>query len=211
MVRKNKFFTNKILDWGSRNYRYFIWREKRHDFFIIFISEFLLRKTKSESVENFLVSFLKYYNSFESLKKITLRELKAKLKPLGLFNERAKALKKIASEISYKKEISSGDILNLPHCGRYIANAIDCFYYDNCRAIVDNNIQRLFNRFFSIPKAIEIHKADYLWDFANDLLPRKKYVEFNYYLLDFSALICKSRKPMCIECPIQEKCDYLNG
>jgi len=128
---------------------------------------------------------------------------------LGLHNQRANALKKISSLLCEREVMPTyEEVLELPQCGRYIANAVECFFYKKRKPIVDHNIQRVFNRFFSLPKAIEIHKADYLWDFAEKLLPDRDFLNYNYYLLDFSALVCKPRKLQCNRCPLAQKCDF---
>lgn len=210
LSKKERFFIERVMNWGPKNKRNFVWREKNDDFFIVFVSEFLLRKTKSETVDKFLRNvFLKMYRSFCDIASEDEKKLKDVLKPLGLHNQRAVALKEIASILCERDFLPSyEEILNFPHCGRYIANAVECFFYKKRKPIVDHNIQRVFNRFFSIPKAIEIHKADYLWDFAERLLPIENYINYNYHILDLSALICKPRKPQCTLCPLARECDF---
>lgn len=208
MRDKQAFFRNQIKKWGRKNHRDFIWRRCRNNLFIVFMAEFLLRRTRAPDVNKFLIQFLDKYKSFEDLHPTPLRKLKKELKPLGLYNFRAKALKKIALHLANKEEITYEEILNLPHCGRYMASAIMCFYHGKRCAIVDNNIQRIFNRFFPITKAASGYKDDYLWDQAFALLPIKRYVEYNYYLLDFSAIICKPKNPQCLICPLRSNCNF---
>ena len=205
---KKIFFTTKILEWGRENRREFVWRSKNDDFFVVFISEFFLRKTRSENVEKFLVFFLNKYHSFCDIANIPLDILMEEIKPLGLHNQRAKALKEIAGKLCGQEQPSYEEIMKLPHCGRYTASAIECFYRKKRHPIVDNNIQRLFNRFFSCPKFSEIHKAEPLWNLAQELLPETNYVEYNYYLLDFAALVCKPVHPRCGQCPLAPLCDF---
>lgn len=210
LLQKESFFVDKIIEWGIKNKRTFIWRERNNNFFIVFIAEFFLRKTKSETVDRFMKEiFLKKFKTFCDLAQMDEKELIEILRPLGLHNQRAAALKKISSLLcGAEKTPTYQEILELPHCGRYIANAVECFFYKRRRPIVDHNIQRVFHRFFSIPKAVEIHKADYLWDFAERLLPDDDFVNYNYYLLDFSAEVCKPRKPLCNTCPLAQMCNF---
>lgn len=51
---KIDFFVYNIMEWGKKNKRHFVWRERNDEFFVVFISEFFLRKTKSETVDSFL-------------------------------------------------------------------------------------------------------------------------------------------------------------
>ncbi len=212
LLQKERFFVEKIIEWGRENKRAFIWRERNSNFFIVFIAEFFLRKTKSETVDRFMKEiFLREFKTFCDLAQKDEKELREILKPLGLHNQRAAALKKISSLLCGAEKMPTyQEILELPHCGRYIANAVECFFYKRRRPIVDRNIQRVFHRFFSIPKAVEIHKADYLWDFAERFLPDNDFVNYNYYLLDFSAEVCKPRKPLCNFCPLTQMCNFYN-
>ena len=212
-MKKEKYLVRKISSWGERNYREFIWRKENNNSFIVFVSEFLLRKTQAKSVEKFLKTFLVEFKTFNDLDKIHIDDLKIVLKQLGLYNQRAHALKKISKIICLRKiyKLDGETISTFPYCGRYIANAYDCFFNKLKKPLVDNNIQRLFFRYFSLKKCVEIHKADYLWDFSYSLLPDKNYVLFNYCLLDFAAIICKPKQPLCKNCPIALKCDYFKG
>jgi adenine-specific DNA glycosylase len=51
LSEKEGFFVDGIVKWGRKNKRGFVWREKNDDFFVVFIAEFLLRKTKSENYD----------------------------------------------------------------------------------------------------------------------------------------------------------------
>lgn len=208
LSQREKLFVEGVLNWGKENRRLFVWRERNDDFFTVFVSEFFLRKTKSETVDSFMRNvFLKKYESFEDIAAESENRLRETLKPLGLHNQRASALKKIAVLLLGRHRWPTcAEIRDLPHCGRYIANAVECFFWKRKKPIVDHNVQRVFNRFFSIPTAVEIHKADYLWQFAERLLPPVEYVNYNYSLLDFSALICKPRSPRCAWCPVAPQC-----
>jgi len=47
-MKKEKYLVRRILSWGERNYREFVWRKKNNNSFIVFVSEFLLRKTQAK-------------------------------------------------------------------------------------------------------------------------------------------------------------------
>ncbi len=214
LSEKETAFVVGIMRWGSENYRDFVWRRENGDIFVVLVSEFLLRKTKSETVDRFMKeTFLRRYHTFCDVAADSMESLKEILRPLGLHNQRAPALYTISETLcKMGRAPTYQEILKLPHCGRYIASAVDCFFWKSRRPIVDHNVQRVFNRYFSLPKAVEIHKAEHLWRFAERLLPERNFVEYNYHLLDFSALVCRPRSPRCDACPIRDTCDnYLSG
>ena len=172
----------------------------------------LLRKTQAESVNQFLPLFLKKYPNFKSLSKTNLQQLSKLLRPLGLHRTRAEAFKNLAKIIinmhNGRIPSSPDELISLPHIGRYIANAYCCIKHSRRLPIVDHNIVRLYSRVFGVRKPVEVHKDNDLWNFAKALLPRKDFKEFNWALLDISAIICKSKKPICEDCPINSICLY---
>lgn len=207
---KIRYFPQEIGGWGKKNMRKFIWRERKEDFFTVFVSEFLLRKTRAESVDKFMREFVNRYTSFKSLSELEIETLATELKPLGLHNQRAKALIDISNKMIELGIPSYEDIINLPQCGRYIASAVECFYRRKRVAIIDANVQRILRRFFSDHLERNLVGNDDLWEFSLKLIPNVNYVDYNYSLLDFGALICKPRKPNCSECIIRARCDYAN-
>lgn len=73
------------MEWGKKNKRHFVWRERNDEFFVVFISEFFLRKTKSETVDSFLRNvFLKKYRTFCDIAHENVENLKGVFRPLGL-------------------------------------------------------------------------------------------------------------------------------
>jgi len=203
------FFVSRLTEWGKRHKRNFVWREHSQDFFVVFVAEFFLRRTRAESVDRLLRSqFLKTFHGFCDIAGADQKTLSSLLTPLGLHNQRARALLEISQILCVRESPPTpAEILRLPHCGRYIANAVACFYYRQRAPLVDRNVQRVFHRFFNLPVALEIHKADYLWEFAEGLLPQNA-ADFNSILLDFSALVCKPGKPRCDACPLKQKCPF---
>ncbi|MDI6854378.1 MAG: A/G-specific adenine glycosylase [Deltaproteobacteria bacterium] len=207
-----EFFTSEILRWGKANFRSFPWREPGTSGYQILVSEVLLRKTRAESIVPVYERLLALYPGFSELAGANQSTLENLLKPLGLFRIRSRALKSIAEEVVTRHggQLPQDEIAlaALPHCGRYIANAILCFHFGEDRAIVDSNVHRLLCRHFGFDPVVEIHKADHMWEFMKSLLPPGKGREFNYAVLDFCSLICTARNPKCHMSPINTLCQF---
>jgi A/G-specific adenine glycosylase len=203
-------FQKSLLKWGSSNCRAFIWRAPHASAYVIVISEMLLRKTRADSVDRIARELLKEYPSFHKLSRANGRHLSALLRPLGLHRTRARALivvaKRLLSDHHGEVPRDYDYILSLPHIGRYGANSVLSVLYGERRPIVDSNIVRLFSRAFGTQIPREVHKADYLWSLAASLLPDHSVKQFNWALLDLSALLCKPRNPDHDECPIKNLC-----
>jgi A/G-specific adenine glycosylase len=91
--------------------------------------------------------------------------------------------------------------------GEYVAKAVSCFAFGNKEAIVDVTVRRIARRLFfwksELPKDREIANL------MLKIMPDKKSKEFNWALLDYSAIIC-SRILKCHACFAKELCEYFS-
>ncbi|MBA7501637.1 Endonuclease III [subsurface metagenome] len=76
--------------------------------------------------------------------------------------------------------------------------------------MVDRNIVRVVKRVFSLetPKP-QRREAREVRGFVAGILPINRAKEFNFALLDFSALVCKARAPECAKCDLSDICNYV--
>ena len=132
------------------------------------------------------------------------------LRPLGLYNQKSVALKKIATDIinDYNGMIPTDQqtLAKLPHVGLYISNAVACFCYRKRTAVVDTNVARILARV----KGLELPKdarEKWIWKLAAEMLPNEMWREYNFGLLDLGAIICK-KLPRCPICPLIDICTY---
>lgn len=209
-------FRRLLLSWASGSRRSFLWREGTASPYVVLVAEALLRKTRAESVEGVLRRLVRRYPRVTSLARARRKDVSGLLRPLGLHRIRTAALlgtaRTVVGKYGGRVPRREKDLLELPHIGRYSANAILCFAYGRSRAIVDSNVARIYHRVFGVAAPLEIHKADELWRFARSLLPRRRVQEFNWALLDLGGLICTARRPRCGECPARRMCcAHLSG
>lgn len=142
-------------------------------------------------------------------------KVKKLIKPLGLAY-RAEGLKKVSDKIKneFNKKVPDNlkQLKSLFGVGDYGANAVLCFGFNRKRPLLDTNFIRIYKRVFNISSEKKRPKSDkMLWEFSEFLLPEKKYVEFNYGVLDFGGNVCTSKKPKCESCFINEMCFYYNN
>jgi A/G-specific adenine glycosylase len=45
-----------------------------------------------------------------------------------------------------------------------------------------------------------------LWEISWAVLPHRRVFDFNQALMDFGALACSARKPVCAPCPMASRC-----
>lgn len=202
------FFTNQLLLWGKNNFRFFPWRISGIGVYESLIAELLLRKTTASQVLKVYPEFLRVFPRPEKLLESSTSHLEDIIKPLGLYKQRAKVLKDIARVLVTKGLPQSLDkIRELPHVGIYIPNAIACFCLGERVPVIDSNICRIYSRIFGLNGPRDVRRNKEVQNLAWKLLPKDKFIEFNYALLDFGALVCKGRgQPMCVECPVNTCC-----
>lgn len=208
---KVAFIQRSLLKWYEKHGRKHLpWRAENVPKFHRLVAEILLQKTRAENVIEVYRRFVEVYPDPVSLAKADENELAEFLRPLGLYRNRSKNLIKLAKAISNKVEIpcNRDDLEQLPGVGPYIANAFLLSACNERVPVVDTNIRRLLKRVFSVEVGRDPRRDPSAWRFVERILPEENYREFTWALLDLAALICKSRKPSCHECPISLVCDY---
>jgi A/G-specific adenine glycosylase len=211
-MAKKDIFASRLLEWGKLNVVDFPWR-KTTDPFKILISEIMLRKTTRKQVSQIYDDFFRRYPDVRSLAEATVESIEDTIRPLGMEHIRAVALKKAAEKIlsKFKGKIPSERnlLMELPHVGRYTANAVLCFGFGMDAPLLDTNVIRVVNRVFSIRTSRKRARDDpKMWKVVSSLIPKGRAGDFNRAVLDFAASICVAKNPKCSLCPMLDICDY---
>ena len=200
-----------MLNWAKNNLKNYSWRGVS-DPYKILISEILLHKTDSKKVEKVYPKFIDKFPTIYHLYHAEPEEIDNLIKDIGLFY-RGQRSKKIAEQIVTKFTgnipTSKEDLMSLYGVGEYISNAVLCFAFKKRVPIVDTNVIRVYERVFNV-KSLKSrpHTDKKMWDFAEKMLPKENYVEYNYALLDFASEVCRAKNPLCEICPIKSICVY---
>jgi len=205
------FFAKLLLKWWEKNGRKFPWRNTK-DPYAVLIAEILLRKTTAKQVERVYNSFISRYYSPDLLAGAEEAELKKMLKPLGL-GGRSKLLiefgKVLVEKFSGTVPDKAEDLMKLPGVGLYSANAVLSFIYGQKVSTLDSNFIRVIKRVFGFTSSKARARNDKrAWEFANNLVPKGRSREFNWAVLDFASLVCKSRSPLCSQCILKNYCVF---
>jgi A/G-specific adenine glycosylase len=207
---KINWFRTQLSEWGKHNLRDFPWRNTC-DPYAIFIAEFLLQKTKADTVTLIYKTFLLKYPTIEDLEKASVEELENLLKPLGLFF-RAERLHQCATIILEKYNglipDSEEKLLTLPGIGIYTARAICSQAFSQPLAVLDANVARILERFFHLQGERIKSRCRILWGAAEKIAPDREVGKWNLTLLDFGAMVCTAKNPSCQDCPLLAKCNY---
>jgi A/G-specific adenine glycosylase len=196
---------------SSERYRSFPWRDSEIGAFGLLIAEVLLRQTKGDDVVGPWLALMARYPDASRLSRAREATLKRILQPLGLQNQRARALREIATALVawHQGQVPTTlqELLLLPHVGMYAASAVSCFAFGERLPIVDTNVLRVFRRISGVTLKRDLRRSLEAWSLAWSILPRDA-TKHNYGMLDFSALICTPRNPKCEVCELRAICAY---
>lgn len=206
---KAKWFQTQLAHWFELNCRKFPWRKKSASKYQLIVTEVLLQRTKAETVSRFYPRFIRRFPSWKVLAKAKKKDLQTFLKPIGLWRQRATALKNLSVEMAKRNgrfPNTREEIEKVPAVGQYIANAILMFCHNQPQPLIDVNMTRVLERFFGPRKLADIRDDPYLQQLARDVLPKRRFKEFNWAVLDFASLICRLKKPLCDHCSLVHRC-----
>jgi A/G-specific adenine glycosylase len=188
--------------------RHFIWRKNITPYRIM-IAEFMLAKTKAEQVEPIYKNFIQEFPEIVSLSKASFVDVDKYTKRLGLFqrnNHFIKSAKYIMQNLKGIYPVTRMELLKIPGIGDYVAGAIMTVCYNKPEYVIDSNIARFINRFYGLLLNGEIRRKKELVKISANLFNLQEPGKFLFALLDFTAIVCKPRKPDCGNCVIRNDC-----
>jgi A/G-specific adenine glycosylase len=206
-------FRRSLLRWFHRRGRDLPWR-KTCDPYAILVSEFMLQQTQVASVIPYYNKWLRRFPDFASVARASQNDVLHAWQGLGYYN-RARNLRAAAKIVRDRHcGILPGEIAairKLPGVGRYTANAVATFAFNQPLPIIEANSSRVLARLFDIRVPIDSTIGrEKLWESAAQLVPRSNAARFNSALIDLGALVCALDKPKCNVCPVKKFCSAKN-
>jgi A/G-specific adenine glycosylase len=201
-------FRRALLRWYRTNGRDLPWRETT-DPYSVLVSEVMLQQTQVATVIPYYNEWLRRFPDFAALAAASENDVLHAWQGLGYYS-RARNLHAAAKIVQDRHRgnlpLDLGAIRELPGIGRYTANAVATFAFEQSVPIVDANIARLIARLLNYKQPIDTSCGrDTVWQFASALVPKRGARVFNSALMDLGALVCRPR-PNCQICPVQKFC-----
>jgi len=194
----------RLEEWLAKHGRRFPWRRVK-DPYRIMVVEFLLQRTRAETIERVYDEVFRRFPDVESLATAEITDIKDIFSRLGLLY-RAMRLINIARDVlkNYGGYIPSTieELLRLKGIGVYMASAILNFGHGIPTPVVDKNVMRVANRLWGETRESNIRK------FIEELYKHSNHRAVAYALIDLGSLICRE-KPRCSECPLNDVCPKL--
>jgi len=206
MEKKN--FARTLNNWYRKAARDLPWR-KTKDPYKIWISEIMLQQTTVSAGIPYYLRWIKEFPTIKDVSRATLPKVLKMWQGLGYY-QRARNLhaasKILVKEFQGKIPKDPQDLRKLPGFGPYTVGAVLSIAYDIRIPIVDANVRRVFMRILAIQGEANTSCDEKILKVLNDVLPKKNINIFNQALMELGALVCSSRQPHCLQCPLKSFC-----
>jgi endonuclease-3 len=171
------------------------------------VATILSAQCTDERVNMVTASLFTKYRTAEDYLEVPVEELAADIKPTGFFNQKTKSLRgacaRIVEAYGGKVPNTMEDLITLPGVARKTANIVLGNSYGVVEGIaVDTHVRRVGERLgFTSEKDPDKIEQDLM-----RLIPRKRWFDFTYVIIDHGRGTCVARKPRCDECPVSDLC-----
>ena len=207
-------FSLKLFNWYQKNKRELPWRNTK-DPYKVWISEVILQQTRVNQGLPYYKNFLEKYPTLNELSLADEEEVLFLWQGLGYYRRAINLLesaKKIVKTNNGVFPNTFKDILKIKGVGDYTASAISSICFNEKEVVLDGNVFRFISRLFGIKRDKKLKST--LFFFKNklkSLIDNLKPGDFNQALMEFGALQCLPKKPLCYSCVFKLECKaYLN-
>lgn len=199
-----------LLTWYAMHGRSLPWRRSKTSVYEKICVEVLLQRTRAETVSRVYAPFFERFGTWQAIVDAPEEELQAQLKPIGLWQRRARSIKALAGYAAAREGIfpaSSAALSEVPAVGQYVANAILLFQHGQPRPLLDVNMARVLERYLRPRRLADIRHDPWLQAAAHWLVRGDNPERVNWAVLDLGSAICRPRNPHCTMCPLEQWCN----
>ncbi len=195
----------KLLAWYDQHGRQLPWRDNT-EAYAVWVSEIMLQQTQVSTVLPRYQAWMQKFPNIHSLAAASSDRVLKAWEGLGYYR-RARWLHESAQTLSKHHNgcfpTDFHAILALKGIGRSTAGAIASICFQQARPVLDGNVKRVLSRWHGCDHGDD--KA--LWQLAEDWISQCERVDtWNQAMMELGARVCKPRKPLCQDCPVQTHC-----
>jgi A/G-specific adenine glycosylase len=207
MAARNRVIGRLLLAWYARGHRDLPWRNTR-DPYAILVSEIMLQQTRAQAVIPYYRRFLERFPTIAALAAAAEDDVLALWSGLGYYS-RARNLRLAAQHIAtaggFPRDYAA--IRALPGIGDYTAAAVGSIAFDLPFAVLDGNVLRVAARVTNDASDISAGRTrERFREIAQQWLDPHEPGHFNQALMELGATVCLPRNPLCLVCPLTERC-----
>jgi endonuclease-3 len=171
------------------------------------VATILSAQSTDVNVNKVTETLFEKYRTAEDYLRVPEDELKADIKSTGFFNQKATAIREACRRIvevyDGKVPDTMEDLLTLRGVARKTANIVLGNAYGKVEGIaVDTHVKRVSNRLgFTTQSDPDRIEQDLM-----HLIPKERWFNFTYVLIDHGRALCIARRPLCEQCPVNYLC-----
>jgi A/G-specific adenine glycosylase len=169
----------------------------------------MLQQTTVPAVIPYYERWLKVFPDIRSLARAPLRKVLREWQGLGYY-QRARNLHDAARTIvrEYGGRIPDDEqtLRRLPGFGPYTTAAVLSLVYGQPQPVIDANVRRVLMRILGLRGTAEAKGDKTLRAFLETVFSKDSPGNFNQAMMELGALVCRSRNPQCLACPVREFC-----
>jgi endonuclease-3 len=176
--------------------------------FQLLVATMLSAQCTDERVNKVTPGLFEKYPTPQDFAALSQPILEEEIRSTGFYHNKAKNIigtaKKLVTDYGGKVPRTMEEMLTLPGVARKTANVVlGTAYGIPSGVVVDTHVFRIAHRLqLSTQNTPEKVEQDLM-----KLLPRERWISFSYQMILFGRNICKARKPLCAECPLESICD----
>jgi endonuclease III len=171
------------------------------------VATILSAQCTDEKVNEVTAMLFQKYRTAEDYLRVPEDELKADIKPTGFFNQKATAIREAGRRIveAYGGEVpgTMEDLITLRGVARKTANIVLGNSFGIVEGIaVDTHVKRVSNRLGLSDQKDPVKIESQLME----RIPKDRWFDFTYGLIDHGRAICVAKNPKCPICPVESLC-----
>ena len=179
--------------------------------FELLVAVILSAQCTDERVNKITKELFNKYRTIDDYANANILELAEDIRSAGFFRNKAKNIIKSANLI---RDLRGGivpnnihELIKLPGVARKTANVVLGSAYGKSEGIaVDTHVIRIAN-------LLKLTKSDNPVKIERDLMelvPKRCWIDFSFYIQSLGRTICKARKPNHSGCPLNKICPSIN-
>jgi A/G-specific adenine glycosylase len=202
-------FTQTLIGWYNSNKRKLPWRETS-DPYKIWLSEIILQQTRIDQGQKYYLKFIEKYPDISSLASASEQEVLKLWQGLGYYSRARNLLitaRLITTNYNGKFPVDHDELLKLKGIGSYTAAAVSSLAFGQAYPVVDGNVTRFLSRYYGlrIPANSTGSKKE-MRKLAQATIDPCHPGIYNQALMEFGALVCTPRNPVCESCIFKTEC-----
>lgn len=207
-------FRLRLQQWRRQVERPLPWKDEK-DPYLIWVSEIILQQTRVEQGLPYFHRFIASFPDLFALAAASEEQVFKLWEGLGYYSRARNMLRCarfLVTENAGRFPDSYEGLLTLPGIGPYTAAALASFAFALPHAVVDGNVERVLSRIWGIQTPVNTASGKKQFhELGQSLLDLQAPGPHNQAMMDFGALHCTPRRPLCPQCPFQQQCHaFLN-